>query len=559
MRAHRVGTGLGDGLSERVKPDTAGAAPAPSEADFPFLTRRSGPQTVAVRQRTEGDLAVFEFGEPTPRRREILILKLDHIGDLLMALPAFEALRRSFAGDRITLVCGPWNAASAEAAGVADEIRAYRFFPEDGAQWTGEPVEGLARFREVAAGRFDIAIDLRVDDDTRFLLKHVDAAVKAGIGARSRHPYLDVLLPASFERRESDPAIRVDPHRFQSRMPVQNAIYHETDFSTGSGHLVFGPDLVLPAGRFRATWDIELRVPLRRFPGVEVTLDVARDSGDNIVATHKVKWGRPSDLSVVSVEFDNPVAGAAHEFRLHARGRPWWARLRFFGLWVERLDHPPAPRFKTAELHVGEQLTLLARLLDVRTQARGAGLKGGEAVTAPITWPESAARIVIAPVSNSRLRDWGLDKFSRLIELLIGRLDCTIALVGSPAQRDLLDPIAARFADGRVVNLAGRTDWRQSTAVIRSADLAISNNSGIGHLAASCGTPTLAIYSGSHQPQEWGPRGPHVRALMALVPCSPCGYDKLELCPYDHRCMRLITPEAVAEEAIEMLSAPTNR
>jgi ADP-heptose:LPS heptosyltransferase len=35
----------------------------------------------------------------------------------------------------------------------------------------------------------------------------------------------------------------------------------------------------------------------------------------------------------------------------------------------------------------------------------------------------------------------------------------------------------------------------------------ISNNSGVAHLAAACGAPTLTIYSGSHQPQEWGPRG----------------------------------------------------
>jgi ADP-heptose:LPS heptosyltransferase len=46
----------------------------------------------------------------------------------------------------------------------------------------------------------------------------------------------------------------------------------------------------------------------------------------------------------------------------------------------------------------------------------------------------------------------------------------------------------------------------------------IANNSGVAHLAVACGTPTLAIYSGSHQPQEWGPRGNNVRAVMALVP-----------------------------------------
>jgi ADP-heptose:LPS heptosyltransferase len=81
----------------------------------------------------------------------------------------------------------------------------------------------------------------------------------------------------------------------------------------------------------------------------------------------------------------------------------------------------------------------------------------------------------------------------------------------------------------------------------------IANNSGVAHLAAACGAPTLAIYSGSHQPQEWGPRGDRVRAIMALVPCSPCGYDKLEECPNDHLCMKQIAPETVADQAIAML------
>jgi ADP-heptose:LPS heptosyltransferase len=545
-------------LNDTAEPVSTGEAPGPSEADFPFLTRRSGPQTVTLRRRPEGaDLAVFELGRPASRPREILILKLDHRGDFLMALPALEALRRNFAGDRITLVCGPWNAALAASAGIADEVRTYGFFPEDGAKWTGEPVEGLPEFCKAAAGRFDVAIDLRVDEDTRFLLGHVDAAVKAGIGARSRHPYLDLLLPASFERRESDPSIHVGPHRFQSRMPVQTPTHHETNFSNGGGYLVFGPDLMLPAGRFQATWQIDLRAPPPRLFGVRMMLDVARRRGGEIVGSRIVPWRRRDDPAAFSVEFDNPEDGAAHEFRLHVRGRPRRARLRFYGILVERLDRPPAPRFKPAELHISEQLLLLARLVELRTRPLDSVLQGGgAAVAVPIVWRGGAARIVVAPISNSRLRDWGLDKFSRLVELLAGRLDCTIALVGSPEQRDVLAPIADRVGGGRVVNLAGQTDWAQSAAVIREADLVIGNNSGVAHLAAACGTPTLAIYSGSHQPQEWGPRGPQVRALMALVPCSPCGWDKLEQCPHDHRCMKLITPEAVAAEAIEMLAAP---
>lgn len=69
----------------------------------------------------------------------------------------------------------------------------------------------------------------------------------------------------------------------------------------------------------------------------------------------------------------------------------------------------------------------------------------------------------------------------------------------------------------------------------------------------ACGAPTLAIYSGSHEPQEWGPRSDRVRAIMALVPSSPCGYDKVEESPNDHLCIKQIAPETVADQAVAML------
>ena len=96
---------------------------------------------------------------------------------------------------------------------------------------------------------------------------------------------------------------------------------------------------------------------------------------------------------------------------------------------------------------------------------------------------------------------------------------------------------------------------RGFSVLLRRADLVIANNSGVVHLAAAGGRPTLAIYSGTHQPQEWGPRGSATRVLMAVVPCSPCGYDTLEFCPHDYRCMRLIEPETVFHHAVEILSA----
>ena len=135
-----------------------------------------------------------------------------------------------------------------------------------------------------------------------------------------------------------------------------------------------------------------------------------------------------------------------------------------------------------------------------------------------------------------------------------------MVLVGSGAQRDQLDRIVeANGRDQRILNLAGRSDWFETAEIIRAADLVIANNSGVAHLAAASGRPTLAIYSASHQPQEWGPRGDDVHAVMALVPCSPCGYDKMEECPNDHLCMKQIVPESIADQAIAILSGVPHR
>jgi ADP-heptose:LPS heptosyltransferase len=139
--------------------------------------------------------------------------------------------------------------------------------------------------------------------------------------------------------------------------------------------------------------------------------------------------------------------------------------------------------------------------------------------------------------------------------MLMARVDCRIMLVGSRGQAGELNYICEHYGgDRRVVNLAGRTKWSELAAVLQRADLVIANNSGVAHLAAACGRPTLAIYSGSHQPQEWGPRGEAVRALTAAVSCSPCGHERLELCPHDHLCMKLIEPETVLDQALDMLA-----
>ena len=516
---------------------------AASPPDFPVPPLRAGNYSAEIVAGPRGPVAVYQFAFERQGGRRLLVLKLDHYGDFLIGLPALKRLRQAFPTDHITLVCGSWNLELARRLGTADEVRTYDFFPENGALWTGQPFEGLERFREVCYGAFDIAIDLRVDEDTRFLLEHVEAATRCGIGLRARYPFLDIVLPPQFERRESEGRwISIEPDRFESCMPRRTPFFHENDFSVTNKHLVFGPYILLPRGRLRAHFGLRLVTALPRLSRVKLVIDVTRNAGSETVATGRVSWSHRGEPRGAVLEFANDDPGALYEFRIHARGRPIRSRLRFFGVRIELIGGSNA-RFKRSELHIGEQLSLLVDLIEQRTRtlyprdlfARtppGFEITGRDA---------SAKQVVISPVSNSELRDWGTANYARLIALLLDRTDCRIVLVGSGAQHRQLERILEENGrDPRITNVAGASDWFGTAEIVRAADLVIANNSGVAHLAAACGAPTLAIYSGSHQPQEWGPRGDSVRAIMALVPCSPCGYDKLEECPNDHLCMKQI-------------------
>jgi ADP-heptose:LPS heptosyltransferase len=533
---------------------------AASSPYLPIPPQQAGHYSAEVVTGPEGPIALYHFAFEGRCGRRLLVLKLDHYGDFLIGLPALKRLREVFSSDHITLVCGSWNVELAEQLGVADEVRAYDFFPQNGALWNGQPFEGLDRFREICRGNFDIAIDLRVDEDTRPLLRHVEAAMRCGIGVRVRHPFLDIVLPAAFEHRESGSEgrwISIQPDQFESQMPLRTPFFHETNFSLTNAHLVYGPYLVLPEGRFRAQFCLRLLAPFPRFSRVEIVVDVTRTEGFDTIASAHVGWRRNGDPRNADLSFTNDKPGTRFEFRIHARGRPMRTRLQFFGVRLELIGGSDA-RFKRAELHVGEQLSLLVELIEQRTRKLYAeDLFAGAPVCdfAETSGAPPARRIVVSPLSNSELRDWGLANYARLVALLLERTECDVVLVGSKAQRGQVEFIVeANGGNRRIVNIAGDTDWFQTAEIVRTADLVIANNSGVAHLAAACGTPTLAIYSGSHQPQEWGPRGNNVRAVMALVPCSPCGYDKLEECPNDHLCMKRIAPETIANQAVAMLS-----
>lgn len=228
----------------------------------------------------------IETGIRRPPRR-ILVLKLDHLGDLIMARTALRRLRGYFADAHIDLVTGSWNVDLARALGVADRVIAFDAFPRNSTEVEANVEATLGLFRAAVAERYDLAIDLRTDTDTRRLLRHVDAAVLAGIGSKAHYPFLTIALPLDHTRNE---AARPRQDRIDHGLFSAQGSARRGHFSTSSDGatverdcaIVWGPFLPLDPGDYIFDFFIDFHDP----DGAGLlSLDIAIDGGRKVAET----------------------------------------------------------------------------------------------------------------------------------------------------------------------------------------------------------------------------------------------------------------------------------
>ncbi len=115
-------------------------------------------------------------------------------------------------------------------------------------------------------------------------------------------------------------------------------------------------------------------------------------------------------------------------------------------------------------------------------------------------------------------------------------------LVGSPKDKPVADIIVA-LGNEPCRNLCGMTDLSDAIALLSCADLVVSNDSGLMHIAAALDKPMLAIF-GSSSSQFTPPLSEQAKVLKLDLACSPC--FKRE-CPLKHfNCMLKLPPKEVA-------------
>ncbi|HIE10714.1 MAG TPA: hypothetical protein EYP62_03815 [Kiritimatiellae bacterium] len=122
-----------------------------------------------------------------------------------------------------------------------------------------------------------------------------------------------------------------------------------------------------------------------------------------------------------------------------------------------------------------------------------------------------AAAVAIHPGSGSLQKNWNLDNFISLRTALRERLHLDSFFVLGEADGRIRDALAARRDAPPVVDGLPLTD---TAALLGASRAFIGNDSGITHVAAALGLPTIAIF-GPSDASLWGPRGRRVRILQA--------------------------------------------
>ncbi|MDR0622094.1 MAG: glycosyltransferase family 9 protein [Deltaproteobacteria bacterium] len=197
--------------------------------------------------------------------------------------------------------------------------------------------------------------------------------------------------------------------------------------------------------------------------------------------------------------------------------------------------------------------------------------------------PEGRPLIGLHLGSGNHLRRWPVERF---VELALGLAqaypEAGLLLLGGPGERSLARRFLALFPGAFQISpqiatqiatqilplaaprptpglsplapldLSGQTPLKALGAILARLDLFVSADTGVAHIAAAVGAPTLTIFGGPALAGETAPYAPGALIVQGLAPCAPCA--EIRPCP-TRPCPALPPAQPALRAALSILSA----
>ncbi|MBN8903958.1 MAG: glycosyltransferase family 9 protein [Rhodospirillales bacterium] len=206
--------------------------------------------------------------------------------------------------------------------------------------------------------------------------------------------------------------------------------------------------------------------------------------------------------------------------------------LHWLPLWAATVPH-------WWDLVVDIRASALSFLVPTRRRAvrrRGGGHKtaqlgsllGLDPPPLPVVWTDAADEalaaallpadrrvVALAPTANWAPKTWPAERFAALLQAVRQAVpDAVPAVLGGPGatERAMAAPLLDALPDA--IDLVGRLTVPEAAACLRRAALFVGNDSGLMHVAAASGAPTVGLF-GPTDAGEYGPAGTCTAAVVS--------------------------------------------
>jgi ADP-heptose:LPS heptosyltransferase len=201
----------------------------------------------------------------------------------------------------------------------------------------------------------------------------------------------------------------------------------------------------------------------------------------------------------------------------------------------------------------GHRLTHIAGALNLPGPLQPvAWTSAGDRAMAAALLPAGRPIIGLGPTANWPQKIWPADRFVDLFRALAERIPGARAAVfggGGAQEHELARPVLEALPDA--IDLVGRLELPQAAACLARCALFVGNDSGLMHLAASAGAPTLGLF-GPTPAEEYAPSGRCTAvaladgqpgaARMIDLPVQTALLAALDLLQRDPASQRLVAP-----------------
>jgi len=267
----------------------------------------------------------------------------------------------------------------------------------------------------------------------------------------------------------------------------------------------------------------------------------------------------------------------AHRYThiIELRGDSWTLLLPFLGFtfhrvdrgtvrfddWLERHFGKPGDRTRPPKHEVETNLEIIRPVvedlvppperveIEIRQEDRDALRRRARTMDLP----DGVPVVTIHPGAAWRPRAWRPERFADVaLQLLENYPGLHVCFVGSHADRDIAERISIIVRHPRAHYLF---DLRlmETAALIERSALFLGSDSGIAHLAAAVGTPSVALF-GPQDPRRFRPWSSKTVVLHHAVPCFPCNQTKCVV--PSNPCVNMIFVDDVMRQAEAVLGRP---